>query len=82
MRPRRCSTIRLTATLFALAMMGGALGQSHAQTNDWLEFRGPGGLGISASKDVPLRWSAAQNLVWKTEMPGPGRVFCFEVIGS
>ena len=58
--------------LLAFAMMGGALGQSHAQTNDWLEFRGPGGLGVSSSQGLPVRWSAGQNVVWKTELPGPG----------
>lgn len=39
---------------------------------DWLQFRGPGGLGIAADKGLPVTWSAEQNIAWKTEMPGFG----------
>lgn len=39
---------------------------------DWTQFRGPGGLGISAETGLPLTWSSAENIVWKAEMPGPG----------
>jgi outer membrane protein assembly factor BamB len=39
---------------------------------DWIQFRGPGGLGISAETGLPLKWSSADNIVWKAEMPGPG----------
>ena len=39
---------------------------------DWPQFRGPGGLATSADKDVPLTWSAGENIVWKTELPGAG----------
>src|SRR5262249_44291 len=39
---------------------------------DCLQFRGPGGLGIAAGKDLPVTWSDKENIVWKTEFPGPG----------
>jgi outer membrane protein assembly factor BamB len=39
---------------------------------DWAEFRGPGGQGISAEKDLPLTWSSKENIIWQTELPGPG----------
>jgi outer membrane protein assembly factor BamB len=39
---------------------------------DWPGFRGPGGMGIADDKGLPLTWSAEKNLVWKTELPGPG----------
>jgi outer membrane protein assembly factor BamB len=39
---------------------------------DWPQFRGPDGLGISDDKDVPTTWSASENVVWKTELPGAG----------
>jgi outer membrane protein assembly factor BamB len=39
---------------------------------DWLGFRGPDGLGISADKGLPVTWSAKKNIAWKTELPGPG----------
>ena len=39
----------------------------------WPEFRGPGGTGIALEGgSPPVSWSAAENLAWKTELPGPG----------
>jgi outer membrane protein assembly factor BamB len=37
---------------------------------NWPQFRGPTGQGISIEKDVPLKWSATENVVWKTPIPG------------
>lgn len=39
---------------------------------DWPQFRGPGGMGISDDKGVPLTWSQQSNLVWKIKLPGGG----------
>ena len=39
---------------------------------DWLQFRGPGGQGISEEKGLPTEWSAEKNIVWKLKMPGAG----------
>src|SRR5262245_56665843 len=39
---------------------------------DWTQFRGPGGLGTSAEKGLALKWSAKENIVWRTPLPGPG----------
>jgi outer membrane protein assembly factor BamB len=39
---------------------------------DWRQFRGPGGLGVSPEKGLPIEWSAGQNIVWKTKLPGAG----------
>lgn len=38
----------------------------------WMQFRGPGGQGISTQTGLPTRWSAAENVAWKTRLPGPG----------
>ena len=40
--------------------------------DDWPQFRGPGGLGISRATGLPVTWSAQENVVWKTALPGPG----------
>jgi len=40
--------------------------------DDWLQFRGPGSLGLSPDKGLPVTWSAESNIAWKTEMPGAG----------
>ena len=39
---------------------------------DWPEFRGPTGQGLSLAKDVPIRWSGSENVVWKTPISGSG----------
>jgi outer membrane protein assembly factor BamB len=40
--------------------------------HDWPEFRGPTGQGHSPAKNVPLKWSATENVAWKTAIPGSG----------
>ncbi|UCE06087.1 MAG: PQQ-binding-like beta-propeller repeat protein [bacterium] len=42
--------------------------------NNWPNFRGPEGIGIAYSTDVPSKWdgSSGENIVWKTEIPVPG----------
>jgi len=40
--------------------------------DNWPQFRGPDGAGISAEKDLPAQWSDTVNLKWKTPLPGPG----------
>jgi len=39
---------------------------------DWPQFRGPGGLGVSADQGVAIHWGPTQNIVWKTALPGKG----------
>jgi len=39
---------------------------------NWRQFRGPGGLGVSDEKNLPIEWGPNQNILWKTEMPGDG----------
>src|SRR6266851_1660494 len=39
---------------------------------DWLQFRGPGGQGISDEKGLPSEWSAEKNIAWKIPLPGAG----------
>jgi outer membrane protein assembly factor BamB len=40
----------------------------------WPRFRGPGGNGISAYTNVPMKWDAAsgENILWKTPVPLEG----------
>jgi len=40
--------------------------------SDWPGFRGPGGMGVSHATGLPLKWSASNNVVWKTALPGSG----------
>tara|TARA_Y100001968_G_scaffold116253_1_gene105631 strand:+ start:150 stop:1415 length:1266 start_codon:yes stop_codon:yes gene_type:complete len=39
---------------------------------NWPMWRGATGLGISNEKNLPLKWSASENIAWKTELPDRG----------
>jgi outer membrane protein assembly factor BamB len=42
------------------------------QAEDWPGWRGPRGDGTSLEKHLSLRWSATENIRWKTPIPGRG----------
>ncbi len=75
-------TIRLTLVfLFALTASG----------ENWPQWRGPTGDGLSQETNVPVRWSASENVLWKTPLAGLGtstpivwenRVFITSQIGA
>lgn len=44
---------------------------AHADDN-WPQFRGPQGTGVSDRDDLPDRWSATENVEWKAEVAGRG----------
>ena len=44
----------------------------HKVSKNWQCFRGNTRQGISLDTNIPVRWSATQNVVWKTEIPGNG----------
>jgi outer membrane protein assembly factor BamB len=41
-----------------------------AVAEPWPQFRGPNTQGRSAETGLPLRWSATENIAWKTDIPG------------
>jgi outer membrane protein assembly factor BamB len=43
-----------------------------AAAQDWPEFRGPSGQGISDEHGLPLVWSETNHVKWKTQIPGRG----------
>ena len=45
---------------------------SAVASDDWPQFRGPGGQGHSRAAGLPLRWSEAENLTWKVAVGGSG----------
>jgi outer membrane protein assembly factor BamB len=42
------------------------------RADDWRQFRGPGGSGVSRKSRIPDEWGDAKNLRWKAALPGPG----------
>jgi outer membrane protein assembly factor BamB len=39
---------------------------------DWPQFRGPTGQGVSDEHNLPLTWTETKNVRWKTAIPGRG----------
>ena len=39
---------------------------------NWMQFRGSTGQGISSEKQLPITWSATKNIKWKASLPGNG----------
>jgi outer membrane protein assembly factor BamB len=58
---------------FGLAQTNLPRGDQAQPAADWPQFRGPSGDGISPATSVPLTWSPAQNVSWKTPISGRGR---------
>jgi outer membrane protein assembly factor BamB len=44
---------------------------ANAQTN-WPQFRGAQSLGVAEDSNLPDKWSATENVAWKTDIPGVG----------
>lgn len=67
---RPASRAGLLALLFALLAVPTLRG------DNWPQWRGPLGTGISTEKSVPLEWSAQRgqekNIAWSIKLPGPG----------
>ena len=43
---------------------------SVAYADNWPQWRGPTMNGVSAEKNLPLRWTTEENIVWKLALPG------------
>jgi outer membrane protein assembly factor BamB len=42
------------------------------RAENWPQWRGPRLDGTSAERAIPTRWSATENILWKTALPGSG----------
>jgi outer membrane protein assembly factor BamB len=76
----RCTSLALA--LIGLAISSAALAEP-AAAPAWPHWRGPGGQGHSNDTKVPLTWSASENVLWKTALPGAGNstpIICGERI--
>ena len=60
-----------TKTLFASLLVTLFL-TGNVRAENWPQFRGPSGRGMSNETDIPLNWSSTQNIAWKTDIPGEG----------
>ena len=46
-----------------------ALSAVPARAGNWPQWRGPDLNGVSAERNLPLKWTAAENVAWKLAMP-------------
>src|SRR5262245_28065073 len=58
---------KLTRMLVLLLLTITALPSVLAE--EWTQFRGPNGSGVSTSTGLPLEFGPKKNVVWKTELP-------------
>ncbi len=79
----------IKARAFATAVLLSGLTAVHAA--DWPHWRGPGANGVAPDTTLPLRWSATENVAWKSKLAGVGvstpivsgnRVYVTSQIGS
>ena len=54
--------------MIVLVLILGAL----TLVDNWPQWRGPRGQGVSEEKNLPLEWSPTKNIKWKTAIPGRG----------
>lgn len=59
----------LIPPLFVLSLF---LASQRAAAENWPQFRGPGARGVAEGEDLPVKWSAEQNVRWTWEDPGRG----------
>ena len=65
--PIRAAAISVAAAPFLVASF------LPAQTaGTWTDFRGPAVHGVQPDVTPPLEWSDDDNVLWKTDLPGPG----------
>ncbi len=50
-----------TGTVLAASML--------CRAENWPRFRGPAGTGVTEEQNLPVKWSAEENVTWKTELP-------------
>ncbi len=59
-----------TCLVTATASIGGL--PSSALGEDWPQWRGPRGDGISVEKNLPAKWTETEHVLWRTALPGQG----------
>ncbi len=67
-RLRAARAVHFSLTFVRDALLVAATLVAQAGDN-WPQWRGPEGNGLSDSKGLPVTWSSNQNVVWKTELP-------------
>ncbi|MBP6783305.1 MAG: PQQ-binding-like beta-propeller repeat protein [Verrucomicrobiales bacterium] len=77
--------------LITLLLLAVSLKPAHTETENWPQYRGANSDGLGEGATLPTTWSATENVVWKTKVPGWGwsspiiwgdRVFLTSAVGK
>ncbi len=60
---------RTLSQMFILMLAVLAVEAQALRADDWPRFRGPNGSGVAQADGLPMRFGAAHNVVWRTELP-------------
>lgn len=60
------------APALAGLLLSACLPWASRAAENWPQFKGEGASGVSDSENLPISWSATENIAWKTEIPGVG----------
>ncbi|RMG36456.1 MAG: pyrrolo-quinoline quinone, partial [Planctomycetota bacterium] len=66
---RGVNVLRAGSSLLAAGLM--ILAAPVAQGDNWPQWRGPHGNGISDETGIPIRWDRKHNVAWRLPLPGP-----------
>src|SRR5438034_9851586 len=66
---QRMKLVRMGFSIFTIAL--GLHPLSAFLSDDWSQFRGPNGTGISRAMNLPVEFGPDRNVLWKTPLP-PG----------
>ncbi|NUQ62589.1 MAG: PQQ-binding-like beta-propeller repeat protein [Pirellulales bacterium] len=66
-------SVTMAAPLAGIVLLSCFHDMLSAQTHGhWPQFRGPEARGVAGNTRLPNRWSASENIAWKTDVPGRG----------
>ena len=69
-RARRITGLCLAAALISAFTQAFPLAAPVHAATPWPEFRGPTGDGVAQQKNLPVTWSEAEGIAWKTPLDG------------
>ena len=61
-----------TQERFLVVVLLGIFVRPALAADEWPQFRGPTGQGLSNAENLPVVWSENRNIAWKTPIPGRG----------
>src|SRR4051812_3727422 len=65
-------SVPLNALARGFAVVVLCLLTANARAENWPQWRGPAGNGISAETNVPTKWTDKEHVAWRLPLPGRG----------